>query len=161
MTKDFAYLTPGQIRAARAFLRWNAAELAEKAGLGAATVQRAEASDDTSRMTRANMLAIRRALEAAGILFTPEGGMHGAVGLTPVSPAMVSFLAWCDQQIDVLRDQLAPLESGTMHVGRRAPGGPWEDLTESEIARHRASIAELEQIIATYGAGTPHAGTSD
>jgi hypothetical protein len=82
MTEDFAYLTPGQMRAARAFLRWNAADLAAKSGLGAATIQRAEAAEDTLKMTRANMLAVRRAFEAAGVRFTPDGGIA-----PPTAPA--------------------------------------------------------------------------
>ncbi len=63
------------MRAGRAFLRWTAHDLAAKAGVGAATIQRAEAADGAPKMTRANMEAVRRALEAAGIRFTPDGGV--------------------------------------------------------------------------------------
>ncbi len=38
------------------------------------TVRRAEAADETTTLTAANELAIRRALEAAGIEFIDENG---------------------------------------------------------------------------------------
>ena len=67
-------LTAGQIRAARAFLRWRAEDLARKASLGVATIRRAELTDDETSMTAANDLAVRRALEAAGVEFIDENG---------------------------------------------------------------------------------------
>ena len=78
---EFTSLTSGQMRAARALLRWSAVDLAEKSSLGIATVQRAEASDGVPSMTRANMAAIRRALEAAGVEFIPENGGGAGVRL--------------------------------------------------------------------------------
>jgi transcriptional regulator with XRE-family HTH domain len=83
---EFTSLTAGQMRAARALLRWSAADLAEKSDLGIATVQRAEASDGVPSMTRANMAAIRRALEAAGVEFIAENGGGAGVRLrTPLT----------------------------------------------------------------------------
>jgi hypothetical protein len=64
------FLTGGQIRAARAFLRWSAAELARASALGVNTVKRAELAEAKTSLTAANELAIRRALEAAGVEFT-------------------------------------------------------------------------------------------
>ena len=64
-------LTSAQIRGARGFVGWSARELAEKAQLGLSTVQRAEAGGS---LTAANMAAIRRALEEAGVEFIPENG---------------------------------------------------------------------------------------
>ena len=63
-------LSGGQIRAARALLRWRADELARQASLGLNTIKRAEAKDGKTSLTTANELAIRRALEAAGVEFT-------------------------------------------------------------------------------------------
>jgi transcriptional regulator with XRE-family HTH domain len=63
-------ITGGQIRAARAFLRWTADQLARKAQIGVATVRRAEFADDEPSITVANAAAIRQALEAAGVEFT-------------------------------------------------------------------------------------------
>ena len=67
-------LISGQIRAARSLLRWTAADLAKRAALGLATIRRAELAADTTSMTAANDLAVRRALEAAGIEFIDENG---------------------------------------------------------------------------------------
>jgi len=63
-------LTGAQIRAARAFLRWSAAELARVSAVGVNTVKRAELAEAETSLTAANELAIRRALEAAGVEFT-------------------------------------------------------------------------------------------
>ena len=67
-------LKSAQIRAARALLRWSAAELARDAALGLATIKRAELADGETSMTAANDLAVRRALEAAGVEFIDEDG---------------------------------------------------------------------------------------
>ena len=63
-------LSGAQIRAARALLRWSAEELARKASLGHNTIKRAEANNGKTALTTANELAIRRALESAGVEFT-------------------------------------------------------------------------------------------
>jgi hypothetical protein len=71
-------LTGAQIRAGRALVRWSAERLAETAKLGRITVTRAEAVDGKPSLTEANLDAIRRALEAAGVEFTdPNGGGPG------------------------------------------------------------------------------------
>ena len=66
-------ITGPQIRAARALLGISAGDVAEKAGVGIATVRRAEATDDVPSITKANLSAIRRALEEAGVRFTERG----------------------------------------------------------------------------------------
>ncbi len=58
------------MRAARAFLRWTAEDLAKAANIGVATVRRAEAEYGVPNMLPNNMIAIRRAFEATGIEFT-------------------------------------------------------------------------------------------
>ena len=67
-------LKSAQIRAARALLRWSAADLAGEAALGLATIKRAELADGETSMTVANDLAVRRALEAAGVDFIEGNG---------------------------------------------------------------------------------------
>jgi hypothetical protein len=67
-------LKSSQIRAARALLRWSAAELAREAALGLATIKRAELADGETSMTMANDLAVRRTLETAGVEFIDENG---------------------------------------------------------------------------------------
>lgn len=71
-------ITAGQLRAARALLRWTADQLAEKAGINVVTIRRAEPTEGPIRMMPANADAIRRTLEAAGIEFIePNGGGPG------------------------------------------------------------------------------------
>jgi transcriptional regulator with XRE-family HTH domain len=67
-------LTSSQIRAARALLRWNAEDLARESSLGVTTIRRAELTEDETSLTAANDLAVRRALEAAGVEFIDENG---------------------------------------------------------------------------------------
>jgi hypothetical protein len=63
-----------QMRAARALLRWSAADLVRESGVSLATIHRAEAVDGKSAMTLANASAVRRALENAGVEFIEENG---------------------------------------------------------------------------------------
>jgi ribosome-binding protein aMBF1 (putative translation factor) len=74
-------LTSAQIRAARALVRWSAADLAQAASLGANTVRRAEVAEGETSLTAANELAIRRALESAGVEFIDENGGGAGVRL--------------------------------------------------------------------------------
>lgn len=74
---EYNPLTTGQVRAARALLRWTTERLAQESGVGLATIRRAEPVDGPLRMIRANAQAIQRALEAAGIEFIPMSEAGG------------------------------------------------------------------------------------
>ena len=74
-------LSSAQIRAARALLRWSAEDLARESLLSVAMIRRAELSEKETSMTAANDLAVRRALEAAGVEFIDEDG--GGPGVRP------------------------------------------------------------------------------
>jgi transcriptional regulator with XRE-family HTH domain len=67
-------LTSAQIRAARSLIRWTADNLAAASALSVATVRRAELKEVETSLTMANDLAIRRALETAGVEFIDENG---------------------------------------------------------------------------------------
>ena len=67
-------LKSSQIRAARALLRWSADDLARESAVGVTTIRRAELTEHDTSMTMANNLAIKRALEAAGVEFIDENG---------------------------------------------------------------------------------------
>jgi ribosome-binding protein aMBF1 (putative translation factor) len=77
-------LRSGQIRAARALLRWSAEDLAQSCALGVTTIRRAELTDGNTSMTVSNDLAVRRALEAAGVEFIDENG--GGAGVRLAKP---------------------------------------------------------------------------
>jgi hypothetical protein len=74
-----AVITGAQIRAARALLRWRVVDLAEKAGLSFAALQRAEATDEIPRMQTRNLAAIKTAFENAGVVFL-DGDYSGRGG---------------------------------------------------------------------------------
>jgi hypothetical protein len=54
--------------------RSSAEKLAQESSIGVTTIRRAELADVETSMTAANDLAVRRALEAAGVEFIDENG---------------------------------------------------------------------------------------
>lgn len=69
-------LTAAQIRMALAALRWSREQLADRAGVHWATVQRAASAAGVPRMSAQNMGAVQAALEAAGCRFVPHGVIY-------------------------------------------------------------------------------------
>ena len=57
------------MRAARALLRWSAADLSERSSVGTATIQRMEVMDGVPAGNVKTLVAIQQALEGAGIEF--------------------------------------------------------------------------------------------
>ena len=81
-------ITAEQIRAARALLRWSAHDLAEKSGVGFRTIQRFEGETGMPASRSKNLDAIRKSLEAAGVLFIDENGGGPGVRLKdPIAPS--------------------------------------------------------------------------
>lgn len=78
-------LLGSQIRAARAFLRWRAEDLAKQSAVGVATIRRAELSEGETALTAANEAAIRRALEQGGIEFIEGNGGGPGIRLRKIS----------------------------------------------------------------------------
>jgi len=70
-------ISSGQMRAARGLIGWSQAALAEAAGLSRPTIERAE----TKGASAETLTAIKRALEAAGVMFVPENGEGPGVRL--------------------------------------------------------------------------------
>ncbi len=58
-----------QIRAARALLRWSANDLSQASGVGTATLQRMEVMEGVPSGQVRTLLAIKEALESAGVEF--------------------------------------------------------------------------------------------
>lgn len=74
-------ITAEQLRGARAMVRISAQELADRAGVGVATVRRSEAETGEISATFSNSNAMKAALEAAGVEFIPENGGGAGVRL--------------------------------------------------------------------------------
>jgi transcriptional regulator with XRE-family HTH domain len=66
------HITPEQIRAARALLRLEQAELARRAHVSVVTIRRIEGTDG-QRVTPATLDEVRQVLEQAGAEFIPDG----------------------------------------------------------------------------------------
>ena len=62
-------LSSAQIRAARALLRWSASDLSQASSVGTATLQRMEVMEGVPSGQVRTLLAIKEALEAAGVEF--------------------------------------------------------------------------------------------
>jgi hypothetical protein len=72
MSRPKKTLTSPQIRAARGLIRWTAEDLAHRSAVSLRTIRRAELAEHDTSLTSPNDLAIRRALEAAGVEFIDE-----------------------------------------------------------------------------------------
>ncbi|WP_342588496.1 transcriptional regulator [Pleomorphomonas carboxyditropha] len=81
---DMNTITGAQLRAGRALIRWSANDLAKAANVGVATIRRAEATDGAVTMVPNNLVAIRAALEAAGVIFVDANGEGPGVRLKKV-----------------------------------------------------------------------------
>lgn len=55
-------------------MRWSAEELSRQSSVSLRTIRRAELADEDPTMTVANSVAVRRALENAGIEFIDDNG---------------------------------------------------------------------------------------
>ena len=69
-------ITSCQIRAARALVNWSARELAEKSGLGVATIRRMELAEGVPSSNAQTLDLVRKVMESVGVEFigSPENG---------------------------------------------------------------------------------------
>ena len=69
-------ITSGQIRAARALVKWTGKELAEASGVAFSTLMRLETGEGIPSAQAKTLDAIEKAFERVGIQFigSPEGG---------------------------------------------------------------------------------------
>jgi predicted transcriptional regulator len=61
-----------QIKAARSLLGWKGQDLADKSGVGVATIRRYEAQDGIPNANKFVIRAIKTCLEEAGIIFSGD-----------------------------------------------------------------------------------------
>src|ERR1700761_4676564 len=79
-------LSPHQIRAGRALLRWSAETLAQRSSVSLRTIRRAELAESETALTPPNDTALRAALETAGVEFIHENGGGPGVRLKKAPP---------------------------------------------------------------------------
>lgn len=70
-------LTSAQIRAALALLGWSQPALAKASGVSLPTIVRMEGQVGPGRSSAANLDAVRRALEGAGVMFIEADAAAG------------------------------------------------------------------------------------
>ncbi len=61
-----------QIKAARALLGWKGQDLADKSGVGVATLRRYEAQEGVPNANKFVLKAIKNCLEEAGVIFSGD-----------------------------------------------------------------------------------------
>jgi hypothetical protein len=83
---QIAFITTGQIRAARAMLRWNSQDLSEASGVGIATIKRIEVMEGVPAGNIKTLSAIQLALEGAGIEFIGSPNDSPGVRLRTYNP---------------------------------------------------------------------------
>ena len=74
-------VSSSQIKAGRAMLGWSAIELANRSGVGSASIKRYEVQDGVPVANTKNLMSIRNALENAGIEFTGDPLVNPGVTL--------------------------------------------------------------------------------
>jgi len=99
--EEKAALTGAQIRAARALLGWSATDLSQRSAVSLRTIQRAELAETS--LTMANQLAVRRALEAAGVEFIDENGGGAGVRFRKRATSK-AHRGWAVRQVRCIHD---------------------------------------------------------
>ena len=77
-------LSSGQIRAARAMLRWTADDLAKESSIGVATIRRLELQDGVPKTNTNTIVLIKKSFEKAGIEFTGDPDSTPGVRLVQI-----------------------------------------------------------------------------
>ena len=81
-------ITPEQLRAARALLRLEQTELAERAHVSVVTIRRLEGGRQGDRVTPSTLAGVREALEQAGAEFIPDGVRRRRTSRTRRPPSL-------------------------------------------------------------------------
>ncbi len=134
-------LTGAQIRAARALVRMEQAELAERAEVSAQTVKRLERMDGAISANTGTEAAIRRALSAAGVIFIEENGEGPGVRLrkAPAQPDMRPVSLKDGAGYYVLVGWPAGQEEQVDGFATEAEAERWIAESASWVARHPRS----------------------
>jgi hypothetical protein len=74
-------VSSSQIKAARAMLGWSAIELANRSGIGSASIKRYEVQQGIPIANTKNLMVIRNTFEEAGIEFTGDPLVNPGVTL--------------------------------------------------------------------------------
>lgn len=105
-------ITPAQCRAARALIDWSQQQLADAAKVANATVRNFEGSKSVP--VNSTLDVIRRALEAAGVVFVEENGHGPGVRLrkrSSAAPDQPIEGATGDEEVDLARMELRDLQN--------------------------------------------------
>jgi transcriptional regulator with XRE-family HTH domain len=77
MSDGFHRLTCGQVRGARAMLRWTIKELADQTKVSVSTLKRIENENGPVRTTIDTLVKLHQCFTAMGIIFLEDDGLNG------------------------------------------------------------------------------------
>lgn len=105
------FVTPSQIRAARALLDWTVAQLGERVGVSPTTVSAIETG--RSAGSRDVLTAIMYAFQSAGIELTEDGGVRPRQSEIQIFRGADGFRAFFDDVYEVVKNHESPKVSVT------------------------------------------------
>ena len=114
-------LTPDQLRAARALLHLEQAELAERARVSVATIRRLESMTGRGHGRSMTFDGVRHALEQAGIEFIPDG-VRRRRSSRPEADALLEELRMISLRSAALLQGHEPLTASDLYDEDGLPG---------------------------------------
>ncbi|WP_052513251.1 HNH endonuclease [Paracoccus sanguinis] len=144
-------ITPEDVRAARALLQWSQSDLAKASKVGVSTIADFEKAARTP--IAANLQAIRRTLETAGISFSPEGpAIFGEISLHLMIAGDLIELRFrhrLDQAAPVLEiiGAFGSVDGGDVYLTIKQTATPaLKAAIDNLVQRHSASAPQLNKL---------------
>jgi transcriptional regulator with XRE-family HTH domain len=128
-------ITSELVRAARALLRWEQKDLAEKSGVSLPSIKRLETQPGALAAQPRTVDALRRALEAAGVIFVPGNGDGPGVRLRKAATA---------ETVEALTEKISALKEALPVVDDQAKPSPQKAMRQLERARVKNEIAKVK-----------------
>jgi transcriptional regulator with XRE-family HTH domain len=113
-------ITPEQIRAARALIRVEQSDLADRAHVSVVTIRRLEAPDGSERVAPATIASVQHALEQAGVEFIP-GGVRRRRATPRDHQALYQELREISLRSAAYQRQIEQLTEGELYDGNGLP----------------------------------------
>ena len=137
-------MTPSQSRAARGLLNWNQDALANAADVSSVTVRNFENEKATPQ--RATLAAMRRALEAAGVIFVEENGEGPGVRMSKRILELRAKVADLRNRVEAAKSQVDKQTANA--VDNIGATGSYDGLeTEEALAAVFANLSERAALL--------------
>jgi len=141
-------ITPHQIRAARAVLKWTQAELADKVGININSIKNIEA--ETSQARPATLEKIKAIFERYDIEFLPHNGIQRSDNKIKVYEDAQGYLKFFDEVYEAIRKNGASVTiNGSQELNFQKLSGEWNPDTHRDrmIALNKKNPINIRCII--------------